>query len=126
MPFPKILRFSLIIFSLTGMLLSACGPSLSPAESTIIPTPPLDPEESQKFIMRAKAELSRQEGINPEEINLVSIEFTEFPDASLGVPEPGVNYAQVLTPGYIIFLEYQGETYEFHAAEERIVRVPEQ
>ena len=26
----------------------------------------------------------------------------EFPDTSLGKPKPGMNYAQMLTPGYVL------------------------
>jgi hypothetical protein len=49
------------------------------------------------------------------------IEPKDFPDASLGVPEPGMTYAQVITPGYVILLNAEGETYEYHAAGERVV-----
>jgi hypothetical protein len=49
----------------------------------------------------------------------------EFPDASLGVPEPGKTYAQVVTPGYIVELLLEdGQTYEYHASGERVVLVP--
>ncbi len=120
----KTLRAMAILISTLLILLSGCETiqALDPTPTTNIN---VDEEESQKYIMRAKAELSRQEGMNPDDIQLVSIEFTEFSDASLGVPEPGVDYAQVITPGYIIILQHRGETYEFHAAGSRIVRVPE-
>ena len=50
----------------------------------------------------------------------------EFPDASLGVPEPGAVYAQVITPGYVIDLTAAGQTYRYHAAGERVVAVPDE
>ena len=37
-----------------------------------------------------------------------------FNDASMDCPQPDQVYAQVLTRGYIIMLEYQGAVYEFH------------
>jgi hypothetical protein len=111
--------FALII-SVT--LLAGCsslfGASPKPTELDI-------PRGSEKYVMRAKAELSRMEGFDPNMIDTVSVEFTEFPDASLGVKEPGETYVQVATPGYIIILEYQGVNYEFHANDDRTVRVPE-
>ncbi len=36
------------------------------------------------------------------EVALVSVEPRTWPDTSLGCPEPGFQYAQVLTPGYVV------------------------
>lgn len=117
-------RAVIMLSAILLILLSGCG-ALQALEPTPTPNINVDEEESQIYIMRAKAELSRQKGMDPDDIQLVSIEFTEFSDASLGVPEPGVDYAQVITPGYVIILKHRGKTYEFHAAGNRIVRVPE-
>jgi hypothetical protein len=38
----------------------------------------------------------------------------EWSDASLGCPQEGMMYAQVITPGYLIVLEAQGQTFEYH------------
>ena len=46
---------------------------------------------------------------------------TEFSDSSLGVPEPGKAYAQVLTPGYVIRVTVGQEVYEYHAAGEKVI-----
>jgi hypothetical protein len=86
---------------------------------------PLAPEEPNHAAM-AVSDLAERLGISPEAITVQSIEPTEFPDASLGVPEPGKSYAQVVTPGYIIRLEANGERYEYHAAGERVVFVPQE
>jgi len=42
-------------------------------------------------------------------------------DTSLGCPRPGMFYAQVITPGYLITLEVKGEKYEYHTDLERII-----
>ncbi|MFO7942986.1 MAG: hypothetical protein R6U51_01585 [Anaerolineales bacterium] len=112
-----------IIISL--LLFSGCWGKPSPT-ATESPQPFSElPKEDRKYVMRAVAELSKQENIDPNTVELVSLEFTEFSDASLGVPEPGETYAQVITPGYIIILEHEGQQYEFHASDDRTVRVPE-
>lgn len=36
-------------------------------------------------------------------------------DAALGCPAKGMQYAQVLTPGFRIVLQYDGATYAYHA-----------
>ena len=81
--------------------------------------------EAQTLVEEARSKLAEQLEIDPGRIEIQSVEETEFPDAGLGVPEPGKMYAQVITPGYIIVLEARGETYEYHAADDRVVLVPE-
>jgi len=62
----------------------------------------------------AKADLAERKGIEKEQIEVESVKPVEWPDASLGCPEPGMMYAQVITPGYQILLSHDGETYRYH------------
>ena len=58
----------------------------------------------------------------PEESILVeSVEAVQWPDSSLGCPQPGMLYAQVVTPGYLIVLAVEDQTYEYHADLDRLV-----
>jgi hypothetical protein len=82
-------------------------------------------EEPDALVARAISDLQRRLQVEAEAIEVVGVEPTEFPDASLGVPEPGQAYAQVIVPGVIIRLEAQGEVYVYHGAGERVVLVPE-
>jgi hypothetical protein len=86
--------------------------------------PPLDP--SAQLVAQARAQLAQKLGVELEEISVQQVESTEFKDASLGVPEEGQMYAQVITPGYVIDLSAQGDTYRFNASENRVVFVPEE
>ena len=45
---------------------------------------------------------------------LVTFEPVEWPDAGLGCPKPGMMYAQVVTPGFRLAFEYEGQQYEYH------------
>ncbi|MBZ0294853.1 MAG: WD40 repeat domain-containing protein [Anaerolineae bacterium] len=48
----------------------------------------------------------------------------DFGDASLGCPQEGQSYAQVVTPGYIFTFELEGIRYEYHVSADRsIVRL---
>lgn len=60
------------------------------------------------------ADLSKQTGLPPDQINVDSVTAMEWSDASLGCPQEGMMYAQVITPGYLIMLSAQGQTYEYH------------
>ena len=47
---------------------------------------------------------------------LVSSEANKFNDASLGCPEPGMSYAQAITPGHRIVIEADGRRFDVRVA----------
>ncbi|NJN97125.1 MAG: hypothetical protein HC875_25045 [Anaerolineales bacterium] len=69
---------------------------------------------SDAALAAAIADLTKQSGVPSDQITVVSVEPMEWPDASLGCPQEGMMYAQVITPGYLIVLEAQGQQYEYH------------
>ena len=112
-----------LIISLT-LLISACSSSSNqesaPSEAPIL----VSPEDLDALVMLAIFDLNLKTGIDPAKIETESTEEFNFSDASLGIEEPGADYAQVITPGYIIILKADGQTYEYHASGERVVQVP--
>jgi len=62
----------------------------------------------------ARQALAKRAGISNGEISIVSIDARSWPDSSLGCPEEGRFYLQVVTPGYAIRLEARGQIYEYH------------
>lgn len=100
--------------------LEAC-PSVEGVEEDEVPALR---EEAEPLIEMARQDLAQRENVDPGQIELQELEAVEFPDASLGVPQEGESYAQVITPGYIIVLNAGGQTYEYHAAGERVVLAP--
>lgn len=68
-------------------------------------------------LVAAIKDLAEQTGLPPEQINRVSVEAVEWSDTSLGCPQEGYMYAQVITPGYKIILEAEGVQYEYHTDE---------
>lgn len=62
----------------------------------------------------ARQFLSSMLGVPPEEIAVKEVQAVDWPDASLGHPQPGRSYAQVITPGYRILLVAQGRQYDLH------------
>jgi hypothetical protein len=69
----------------------------------------------QTLIENAKADLAQRLSISITQINLVEATETEWSDSSLGCPQPGMNYLQVITPGYLILLEVNAQIYEYHS-----------
>ena len=77
--------------------------------------------EIQVLVKLARADL-KSRGIAAK-VRVRSVEPTEFPDGSLGAPEPNKPYPLVVTPGYSIQLESNGLVYRYWAANGRVVYV---
>lgn len=76
--------------------------------------PPLDTNQ-QYAIELAKKDFSQRTGISWSLISTKSAEAVDWPDTSLGCPEPDKMYAQVITPGYRIILTDGSTELEYHA-----------
>ena len=68
----------------------------------------------------AKQDLSGLLNIPVENIRLVKEEAVEWPDTSLGYPEKGMMYNQVITPGFKIILKAGDKLYEYHSDYKRV------
>ncbi len=104
----------------TGLPVEIVEPSspILPTSPVAEPAAPSAPREgivgSQAALAAAVADLARQTGVPADQITVASVEPMEWPDASLGCPQEGMMYAQVITPGYLVALEAQGQTYQYH------------
>ncbi|MBO9362008.1 MAG: hypothetical protein J7452_07370 [Thermoflexus sp.] len=127
-------RWILLAGVLLGAL-SACAPAspgvsplegFSPLPAPAGPTPPpgapggsiVEPELEampEVLVEEARQDLASRLNLDPGEIRVVETRGVTWPDSSLGCPEPGRMYLQVLTPGYRIVLEAQGQRYAYHA-----------
>lgn len=76
-------------------------------------------------VSAAKADLAQALGLDPGSVQLVKTEPTDWPDASLGCPERGVMYIQVVTPGCIVTLQADGKQYIYHTGGDRVVHCEE-
>ncbi len=59
-------------------------------------------------------DVSQKYKIPAEQIKVVSSEQKTWPDSCLGVVLPGVMCAQIVTPGFLIKLEANGQQFEIH------------
>ena len=102
--------FSRYVFSLAlaVALVGLCSAQSSP--------PPLSQDE-QALVERAKALVETETGVAATNLSVTNLEPVEWNDASLGCPQPGRMYAQVVTPGYRVTLAGpSGENYDVHTA----------
>ena len=69
----------------------------------------------QPLIDMAVADLAGRLGVGVAEIEVLSAYLVVWPDSSLGCPQPGMQYLQVLTDGSLILLGSGGAVYRYHA-----------
>lgn len=72
------------------------------------------PANAEPAVRAAKRDLASRVGVDVNDVRIVEFEAVQWPDSSLGCPEPGKMYLQVITPGYRVVLQAGGQTYEYH------------
>jgi hypothetical protein len=92
-------------------------PETGPTPAINLPsleTPLADPAV-EAVVQKAKEMLANKLGIEPSAITLFNLQAMDWPDESLGCPMGGQNYAQVITPGYLIELDTGSSVYILHS-----------
>jgi len=87
-----------------------------------LPTPSeqIAPDE-EKMADLARQDLAARLGVPLTEISVTRVEAVQWRDGSLGCPEPGKVYIQVIIPGYRIVLTARGKEYVYHSDQTRRV-----
>jgi hypothetical protein len=88
--------------------------NLNPLEPTEPTDPAIPSEPDNPVVAIVKADLAARLGVAKSQIVVQSTESVQWSDSSLGCPQPGMMYAQVITPGYRIVLDYGGNQYNYH------------
>lgn len=125
-------RSNLLALILILALLAACAPpsalsstpsvpsAMTPTSQSTTPAPIAgQPDLSSDPLLQPAADAARELtaaalGISPDDVTVTAIEPVDWSDASLGCPQPGYVYAQVITPGYSVTVTAGGQTYEVH------------
>lgn len=76
-------------------------------------TSPIDPVAA--FAEAARSMLADHLGAEPSGIEVLRAERVQWPDGSLGCPQPGHSYTQALVDGYKVVLGYASRVYLYHA-----------
>ena len=81
------------------------GPSKSKSQNSL----------KSQMITQAKEDLSERLSVEIDQIKLLEAREVTWPDSSLGCPQPGKVYNQVLQDGLLIRLEVGGRMYFYHS-----------
>jgi len=125
----------LSVLAMALILLAACGPPpWKPATPSAVPAATATEQgtmddtaglpgtqDEERSVALCVADLAEQLEVSEGDIQVLSAEPVNWPDTSLGCPEPGMMYAQVITPGFQVTLQAGGKDYEYHTDGKRAV-----
>lgn len=118
--------FRIALIAGLGLTLIGCSQVIETQERPVSPTEgeatemsqPLPTSSnfiSQSLIEGAKDDLALRLSIPINQISLIEATEVEWSDSSMDCPQPGMEYLQVITPGYRILLGFSGNVYEYHS-----------
>lgn len=91
-----------------GRLTSVLGQPIATGQPAVGSPPTVEPEA----VLAVINNLSQSLGVGADQVQVVSFEQVEWPDACLGLPQGDEACAQVVTPGFQVILEVNGVQYE--------------
>ena len=121
----RLIAVALLAMAAVGLLMACRGeaPPGSPGSGGQAPpqataeVPDQQPATSNELQSRARMVLAARLSVPAESLTLINDEAVQWPDASLGCPQGGMMYAQVITPGRRMTFRHNENTYEVHTAD---------
>ena len=86
-----------------------------------MPEPLPDGIADSSLVQSAIADLRARVDDPNADITIVSVEEVDWPDGSIGCPQPGMVYTQAVVNGTKIVLQYDGINYDYHQGGSRDV-----
>jgi hypothetical protein len=98
-----------------ALMLSACviPIPIPAAPGPELPTPVLPRPVEVDVESAVRQAAASQLDLELDAIEIIEMEEVEWPNACLGLPEPGEMCAEVITPGYRVVVEAEGEQYVY-------------
>ena len=73
-----------------------------------------EPINQDQAVILAKQAASKHLNLPIEQLTVQQAQAIDWPDSSLGCPQPGMMYMQVITPGFKVLLKAAEKTYPVH------------
>jgi len=113
---------------LLSLLIASCAPATPlpdtplPDSTTIGESTPMPPVQRtpasidmQSLIKKATADLSKKISVPEDQIKVAKASGVTWGDGSLGCPQKGMAYIEMLISGYLVVLEVDNIQYEYHS-----------
>src|SRR5438128_4568905 len=124
------MRYALALLLMTVTLLSsacvagaggeaptpaALAPSPAPASAvpSVLPgsSSKPDPQPAREAALDKAAE---HLGVSRADLHIDQVDARQWPDSSLGCPQSGLMYSQIVTPGFVVVVSGAGKQLEYH------------
>ncbi len=76
---------------------------------------PVDGVVPDELVAAIIADAAARDGVDPVLVQVVSTRRIDWPDGSLGCPEPGREYIQVVVPGYQVLVSVAGRLLDYRS-----------
>jgi hypothetical protein len=70
--------------------------------------------DPQPVVDAAMNDAAAHLGVSVQAVHVDRVEARQWPDASLGCPQPGEMYSQIVTPGFLIVIGSGSSQLEYH------------
>jgi hypothetical protein len=100
----------------TSLLLAACSTSSTNVPATQV-NPALEEAMPPDVALTIQNQVSELLGVPVESIQIENLEKMDWPDSCLGLPEADEACAEVITPGWLLIFNIDGQEYRFRANE---------
>ena len=116
-----------VMIPIAGSGGSAADANISPVATPVSPvlkteiggdaamdTAKLDDTAAKMVELVTKQLLADNTALSAADVQVLQATSQQWRDSSLGCPRPGMMYAQVITPGYLVKVKAGGKVYEYH------------
>ena len=108
-------KWTLVLLVSAGLLLAACSASQA---STVIPeNPALEDALPPDVALTVQNRVSELLAVPAQNIQIQNMEKMDWPDSCLGLPEAEEVCAEVITPGWSLTFNVNGQEYRFRIDE---------
>lgn len=106
----------MIVLVCAGLHLAACATSSTDVPSTQV-NPALEDALPPDVALTIRNQISELLGVTVESIQIEKLEKMDWPDSCLGLPGADEACTEVITPGWLLTFNIDGQEYRFRANE---------
>jgi hypothetical protein len=102
----------IVLLVLTGLILVACGTSRTEVPATQV-NPELENVLPPDVALNVQNQISETLGVAVENIQITKVEQMDWPNGCLGLPQGDEVCAEVITPGWLLTFNINGQEYRY-------------
>jgi hypothetical protein len=102
----------MIVLVLTGLVLAACGTSRTDVPATQV-NPELQNVLPPEVALNVQNQISQNLAVAVEKIQITKVESKDWPNSCLGLPQGDEVCTEVITSGWLLTFNINGQEYKY-------------